>query len=264
MLLLIANTVGLGLVGKPLHGEAVRLFSMPTMNAPDAPQRIFAARRHMFVAVLFAALLPLGVHLMDASPWDDPAVNTPLLAFLFAANLMIGVALSALVTFWRESARCIGGLKLRILHVTRPDLVQFLHVVSFTVIIVGAISSAAILSILFSPFTLSEAVLAFSVFALCVVVLSYAAPLWPLVTRLRALKLEELGKVEARIDALYTAQAKSGAPTEGLEDLLIFRNEIRAIHTFPPNGQFSFSTAASVTFLSFLPTLIDYFLKPGG
>jgi hypothetical protein len=262
--LLLLNAGVVAFIGLSLGPRVKDLFSLPTMSQPDAFQNIFGSRQHLFVAATLSMIAPGGVYIFDTLPWSDPVLNAALCTLLFAANWNIGFGLVTLAKFWRYSAKAINQLELRILNATRPDLSALLDIVSITVLLVGVICSAALLSILCSQFTLSIAVVAFSVFSLGTVICSYAIPLLPLVRKLRVLKTQELHRVESEIDAMYLARSNDKADTIALDLLLAFRREIRAVHVFPPNGQFSFSTAASVTFLSFLPTVLDYLIKASG
>ncbi|MEL7099819.1 MAG: hypothetical protein AAGM84_13390 [Pseudomonadota bacterium] len=260
VILLTLNSAIVGLAGPVLNRLARSFFESHDVADSGAVHAMLGAPVHLIGGALYACIIPAGVWLMDVLPHAEASLNLWLMAFLYAANVHIGFALSGMAAFWQRSKRAIDRLDLRVLHLSRQDLVALLDLISATVIVTGVVASLAIVSILFSYFDLGAAVILFSLFAFVVVASSYLVPLSPLVLKLRRLKLEALGDVEARIDAAFDAQLTTGTAPDGLDGLIQVRDELRAVQTFPPNGQFSVSTALLATFLSFLPTLLDYLL----
>lgn len=257
---LLINSVVTGTFGGHLHSQSVRLFKLLPLedHKLSVPSRIFGSFQNILFGFGFAIVISGCVFLL--SPWEEQSLNLLLSLFIFSVNVQVGMGAGALTMFWTLSRRSVQLMDIRILNLTRPDIIQFLNAISLTVLLVGFLSSAAVLSLLFSKFDMSFAVVAFSFFSLTMVISSYFVPLSPLIQKIKATKSQELNQIEKRIDHGYRLSLKKSEQVEEIDMLLTFRNEIRKVRTLPPNGQFSVFTAASVTFLSFFPTLVDHLL----
>lgn len=257
---LLVNSSLVGVAGVYLHGKAVDLFEMfpDTGHRVSGPEKIFGSIFNLVIGLVFAAALSCLAFML--SPWEDKLLDHLVFALLFSANVQIGIGFGALWSFWTYSRRSLQSLELRILNLSRPDIVAFIDLVSATVTLVGLLCTIAVSSLLFSKFEINSAIFPFSVFSLLVVVASYFVPLCPLVIRLRAVKFQELDRIERRIDDLYRQAPTHNSNAGDLAVLLNFREVVRRTHVLPPNGQFSLLTAVSAVVLSFLPTLVQKML----
>ena len=256
---------GFGLYLKP---RVELLFdSFPTgPDGPAAVVRIFDNRWIVIAGVGYASVLAGATYLID--PWQGDASSLRLFClFLFCANLVIGMALCAIVTFWVKYLRELPHIEFRILNLSRPELVTLIRVNSLIVIGTAIIVSLSLVGIVISSLEKELAVGAFSVFTLIVLVGTYAVPIIPLSERLRALKAAELSRLERLIES--HVHGITGAVREGeeaqmrpdIDEVLKARDLVKSVSTMPPNGEFSVSAAAIVAFLSFLPTLVDLTMK---
>ncbi len=261
VVVLLLNSIVAGVAGLHLYGQSAKLFKLLPFVHHDQfpPDKIFGSKRNILFGVIFAFIISSCV--FQISPWREHPLNFLLCFFVFFVNIQIGIGIGALTMFWILTQRSIQLMDIRILNLSRPDIAQFLNMISFTVLVVGFLSSAAVLSLLFSKFDISFAVAIFSFFSLNMVILSYFVPLSPLIVKLKSVKLQELDKIEKKIDAYYKSALANGGVSLEVDKLLIFRNEIQKIRIVPPNGQFSVLTAVSATFLSFLPTLVQHLLN---
>ena len=238
-------------------------------SGPDgtsAVLRIFGHPWMIPAGVLYAAVLAGTTYLVAPWPGDD-ASWTLLCLFLFCANLVIGMALSAIVTFWVKYLRELPNIEFRILNLSRPELVTLIRVNSLIVIGTAIVVSLSLVGVVISSLEKDMAVGAFTVFVLIVLVGTYAVPIVPLSERLRALKAEELSRLERIIEGHVhgiSGVVRKGEEAKARPDIdavLKARELVKGVSTLPPNGEFSVSAAAIVAFLSFLPTLVDLGMK---
>lgn len=258
--ILLMNSFVAGSFGVYLHARSLKLFELlPTDKHKLHPAKdIFGSLQNIFVGLGFSSLLSWSVFLL--SPWDTQSLNEFLCLFIFCVNFQIGMGIGALLKFWKLTAKSLNLMEIRIFNLSRPDIVQFLQMVSLTVLLVGFLCSAGVMSLLFSKFEMNFFVMLFSAISLSLVILSYVVPLAPFSFKLRATKFQELDKLEKKIDICYKQTISDAKDVDDFEKLLTFRSAIRKIRVIPPNGQFSILTAFSATFLSFLPTLVQRLL----
>jgi hypothetical protein len=259
--ILLFNSFVAGAFGAYLYSQSLRLFELLPVGQHNSypPTQIFGSFQNILFGFGFSTLISASVFLL--SPWDNQELNVLLCLFLFIVNFQVGMGAGALTLFWRLTGRSVHLMEIRILNLSRPDIVQFLKMISLTVLLVSFLCSAGVLSLLFSKFDLNLAVVAFSLSSLFLVIISYFAPLTPFILKLKTVKLQELDIIEKRIDQCYKSTIKGKELLEDIEKLLTFRSVIKKIRIIPPNGQFSVLTAFSATFLSFLPTLVQHLLS---
>jgi hypothetical protein len=264
---LVANAVTIYRVGDFLQPGLVHLFDVlgGPLTGTAAQRAIFDAPAALLAAPAFAAIVTAGAAAI--APWHDLALDTALCGLVFAANLIVGLALHALWTYWRLTRMAVAALDLRILHLSQPAISLLLRTNSVIVLATAVVATLAVLAVILSKFVANPLTLAFSAFSLLVIAAAYVIATQPISARLIALKQTELDRLDGLIDAQYRAATgddapapPSPAPRADLDTLLALRDRVRMVRTFPPNGEFSLSTAAWVTFLSFLPTLVDYLL----
>lgn len=275
--LILANTLTgfrFGLFFKSRLVDLIDAFNVVEHENADpivretALAQIFEDKLGLAFAVLFSAMIAVPVYLMV--PWaafidgqDAVHLTNLMAAFLFFANLMVGFGLFCLLRYWQLSARRIRKVKLTILNPSRPDLILFQLMTKMIVVLSATLSCIAITSLVFSVFKLDEMTVLFSIASFTVVLAAYLVPIIPLSAIFRQTKFEELHKVETLIARHYDAQVtrQTPMPDVDLNALMTYRNEIRAIKTLPPGGEFSIVTAGSVAFVTFLPALFELILS---
>ena len=269
IVLVVLNTVivqQFGLRVAPNLGEMYFYFP-DTSNDPQAA--VDATLWHSLsvpFALTYAALIGGGVWMLD--PWGDTAdLRLWLAAFVFTGNLLIGMGLFAVFRFWQAAHKALPGLDIRILNLSRPPVVPLLRVNSQIVTVTAGVACLAILSVVLAGYDKDPLIILFSLFTLVLVIAAYAVPVVPLANRLKAVKLEELNRIESLIEAqmrdlTYQSRRPDHPPPEkdlpALDKLIEMRDIINKVRTLPPGGQISVSATTIVTFLSFLPAIIDY------
>ncbi len=271
LIVLVMFNAGLILVFARLIAPALRdmfrAFGFPAETAEEATTRIF---RHPFVpatGLLLAVVISRAAWLID--PWGgQEPFRTTLSAFLFAGNLLPGMGIAAILLYWLRVVRALPTLDFRVLNLNRPPLLPFLIVNSRVVMVTATISCSAVIGLLFSKFEPENlSVVVFSIFALAMAALAYLVPIVPVSNMLRACQSAELDRIERLIEAHVRRLAGEPPRADGpgadeklppLDELVKARDLVAAVRTLPPGGQISVSAAAFVTFLSFLPTLLDY------
>ncbi len=277
--LLVANTVTVCRAGAYLQTLLRRtandLPEMPqSLLANPAPLRtaIFDDPRAWAAAMIMGGLLAAGALLV--LPWQtNPDLPIPvarsldlaLAALIFACNLAVGMALFAVWKFCREITIRFEQIDIPVFNTSRPDLVAYMDISRVIVLTTALVACIAVGSLLVSPFRFNLATLAFSGFAFLVTFAAYVLPLAPYTARLKQAKFQTLNELEQKIAKASETARAPGTDTQPQYDeissLLALRAEIRKIRCFPPDGQFSFATAASVTFLTFLPILAENILQ---
>jgi len=236
---------------------------------PDAAQplqaRVDAILNHPWAipfALLYAASIGIGSWVVD--PHGENGTFRALLSlYLFAGNLMIGFGFFAILRFWAVFLTTLPSLQFRILNLNRPPLPAILRVNSKIVMITAFVASMSVVGVVLSNFELAGLTVLHSGFTLALVVATYAVPVLPLSNVLRRRKSEELDVIERMIVAHVEGMphGKTDPDLPELSRLKEAKAMITAVQTLPPGGQVSVSAAAIVTFLSFLPTLIEYAKK---
>ncbi|WP_135505959.1 hypothetical protein [Roseovarius aestuariivivens] len=206
----------------------------------------------------------------------DAALGPWLSWFIGTANIMIGMGLFAVLRFWLALRATIPAFPVRILNLSRAPILELVRVNAEVVMTTAAVTCVAILGLVLADYNMNSIGLGFAIFAFAVVLLTYALPMVPLSNRLARAKAEELDQIERLIDARVrrdTHQAprridpgdpdclRTDKDLPDLETLTRARDMILSVRTLPPGGQVSVSAAGIVTFLSFLPSLIDYAMR---
>lgn len=218
-------------------------------------------------ALLFTAAIAGWVHLL--APWGDHTLddgiasrlNAYLTLFLFCANFIIGCGLYCITRFWLLSAQRIKRVELNILVPTRPDLALFREIIRDLVILIAVIATLAVLSLPLSQIKVGVTTVLFSLSALAIVIASYLIPMLPMTKKFQQTKNRELHRVERRINAIYQDMIAKDDPTTQkaqLEAYAALRDQLKAVKTLPPGGEFSIVTSATVTFMTFLPSIIEW------
>ncbi len=239
------------------------------------------------VGEVIKPLLPSLVPMGDPGPQEICLKETPRALlnglgalFIFCGNLIIGMAVAAIVRFWIVVLGKLDLMDLRILNLSHEPLPALQRANSLIVMVCALVASLSMMGLILSGFVISDTLALHVMGTLIVVMAAYAVPILPLSNRLRALKSEALDHVETRIEAHL--RDRSGLPprvdgpladpeTPGgfrpldslppLDVLLESRDLIRAVRTLPPGGQVSVSAAAIVTVLSFMPAVLDKILN---
>ncbi|WP_299963158.1 hypothetical protein [uncultured Roseobacter sp.] len=269
IVLVTVNTVFIyrfGIYLAPRVGALIAEFPAAGRDAQAAVNRFFGDPATAFPAVVYAGLIAFSVWRLD--PWRDVAGLMPwLCAFIFVNNLIVGTVVIALVRFWRIMLSELTTLDIRILNLNRAPVIGLLRLNSQIVMATALVTCLSILGLVLSDYVIEPIIIFFSASALALVVATYAVPVLPLSNLLAARKTEELDRIERLIEA--RVRLLSGQPLRAdlgmaedalppLEALTEARDLLLKIRTLPPGGQISVSAAAIVTFLSFIPTIIDY------
>lgn len=228
---------------------------------------MFAVTRGGIVAVLFGSIFFLGVLLLQIAWEADSALRLLLATFLFTSNFVTGLGIFSLVKFFRIALRLRGHVRVELFDRSCP-VTQFLMWASRRVVQATAfISCLAMLSLLFSVFKLDFSTVLFSIWTVTLLSVAYLVPLIPISNRLAILKGNELRRLGLLIQeqyALLMAQSSNPSATvemERFEVLDTLNKKISKIRVFPPVGSKSVETALFVTFLTLLPSLIEFFLN---
>lgn len=275
IVLITLNTLIIYRLGCSISKDLGRLFFyMP--KAGQDPQStvndLLGSPRILLGGVLFASFVAIVVWNVD--PWQSAEqpeqLRLWLCVFLFCNNLIVGAVLVAIVRFWHVLLRELEEVEISILNLASPFLCALLKVNSRLVMGTALVASLAVCSIPMSDYTMNPVTKVFSGFSLLLVIATYAVPILPLSNVLAARKAEALHRLEKQIDAHVRHRSrqrpKPGMPASvddltPLDELIEARDLVTQVRTLPPGGQFSVSAAAVVTFLSFLPTLIDYAIE---
>ncbi|MFK7869095.1 MAG: hypothetical protein AB8B58_07635 [Roseobacter sp.] len=271
IVLITLNTLIIYRLGCSISKDLGRLFFyMP--KAGQDPQGtvddLLGSPRILLGAILFASFAATAVWNVD--PWQSAEqpeqMRLWLCVFLFCNNLIVGAVLVAIVRFWHVLLRELEEIEISILNLASPFLCALLKVNSRLVMGTALVASLAVCSIPLSDYTMNPVTKVFSGFSLLLVIATYAVPILPLSNLLATRKAEALHRLEKQIDAHVRHRSKlppkPGMPAAvkdltPLKDLIEARDLVSHVRTLPPGGQFSVSAAAIITFLSFLPTLID-------
>ena len=275
ILIVIANNAIIYRFGSYIAGPLGQLFAhLPDFEA--APQKgvdsILGHRWSVPFGLLYTAILAGGAWLLN--PWPEhPNLRWLFALFLFSGSVYVGMGIFAILQFWRLVLRHLAQFDLRLMNLSRAPLTDILRINSRIVMVTAIVASLAILSVVLAGYQTGPLIIVFSMFALCIVVATYAVPILPISNLLLVQKSRELDRVERLIEAhLRRLTGERDRPLlpgeEPLPDklpelpkLIEARDIIAAIRTLPPGGQISVSAAAIVTFLSFLPSIIDYLVK---
>lgn len=264
------NTLFIYRFGIHIAPRLAELFQdFPT--AGQAPQaavnHILGDRKTALPASIYGAFIALSVWQLD--PWRGEDQLT-LCLFLFVNNLIVGTVIMAIGRFWQVVLSELSALDFRVLNLNRAPLINLLRVNSQIVMATALVACLSILSIVLSDYPINPIILVFSISALAMVAATYAIPILPLSNLLAAKKSQELDQIERLIDARIRALGGQ-QPREdiggninqlpSLNDLIHARDVLLKVRTLPPGGRISVSAAAIVTFLSFMPTLIDYAMR---
>ncbi|SLN74135.1 hypothetical protein ROG8370_03655 [Roseovarius gaetbuli] len=269
--LIVLVTINAGVVYQFGHRVAPRLgdmFKALPATAADpqgAVDDILGDRWMLPFGLCYGAVMGVGVWMLD--PWGAADLRLWLAGFVLCGSVTIGMGVFAVIKFWRALLRALPEMDLRILNLSRAPLPAILRVNSQIVMVTAVVASLAILSVVLAGYDRDPVVILFSLFSLFLVAATYAVPIIPLSNRLISVKVEALNQIEPLIEAHIRDRSNQprradhphpDKPLPDLDKLIEARDMIDAVRTLPPGGQVSVSAAGIVTFLSFLPTLLDY------
>ncbi|MEO9648642.1 MAG: hypothetical protein ABJ360_21200 [Roseobacter sp.] len=269
IMLVTANTLFIyrfGIFIAPRLGEMFEEFPSARSDPQATVNHLLGDKTVILPGFLFAAGIAFAIWQID--PWrGDRALRLGLAAFLFVNNLIVGCIILAIVRFWRAVLADLKGLDLRVLNLNRPPTITLLRINSQIVMATAFVASLAIFSVVFSNYNFDPIIVIFSTCTLLMVIATYAVPILPLSNVLAEKKAAELDRlerlIEARVRQLTGLEAQHDFTHDltdipDMRDLLEARDLVQRIRTLPPGGQISVSAAAIITFLSFMPSLIDY------
>lgn len=253
----------------PRLGRLFAEFPVAGRDPQGAVNHLLGDKKTVVPACIYSGFIAFSVWQID--PWrDDAVLGLWLCLFLFMNNLIVGTVIISIARFWQLVLRELGTLDLRILNLHRAPMIDLLRINSQIVMATALVTCLSILSLVLSDYAIDPIILVFSISALAMVVATYAVPVLPLANLLAAKKAEELDRLERMIDARIRHLANEPPRDDlgreidqlpSLDDLVEARNLVMKVRTLPPGGQISVSAAAIVTFLSFMPTLIDYTMR---
>lgn len=253
----------------PRIAEMLKDFPVASRDPQAAVNHMLGDRATILPALAYAAFIAFSVWQID--PWrETPDLTIWLCVFLFVNNLIVGTVIVGIARFWQVVLREMATLDLRVLNLNRAPMITLLRINSQIVMATALVACLAILGLVLSDYAIDPIILIFSLSALAMVVATYAVPVLPLSNLLAAKKAEELDQIERLIDA--HVRHLGNQPQRGdlevdidalpsLGDLVNARDLLLKVRTLPPGGQISVSAAAIVTFLSFMPSLIDYTMR---
>ncbi|MCV3271717.1 hypothetical protein [Roseobacter sinensis] len=272
IVLVTANTLFIyrfGIHIAPRIGAMFDEFPQARRDPQTAVNHLLGDRATALPAIVFSGFIAFAVWQID--PWRDvPELTVWLCMFLFVNNLIVGTVIVAIARFWQAVLRELPTLDLRVLNLNRAPMITLLRINSQIVMATALVTCLSILALVLSDYAIDPIILVFSLSALAMVVATYAVPILPLSDLLAAKKAEELDRIERLIDAHVRrlshqpAREDLGGDVEtlpSLGELVNARDLLLKVRTLPPGGQISVSAAAIVTFLSFMPTLIDYAMR---
>lgn len=270
--LITANTLFVYRFGIHIAPQLGALFA----EFPEAGRRpqatvdqLLGNPRAILPAIAYSAFIALSVWQID--PWQgDHRLTLWLCLFLFINNLIVGTVIIAIARFWQVVLGEMATLDLRVLNLNRAPAINLLRVNSQIVMATAFVTCLSILAVVLSDYAINPIILVFSISALAMVVATYVIPILPLSNMLAIRKSQELDRIERLIDARIRSLSgqkprdEMGIDPEtlpSLSDLIHARDVLLKVRTLPPGGKISVSAAAIVTFLSFMPTLIDYAMR---
>ncbi|MDA7424059.1 hypothetical protein [Thalassococcus lentus] len=270
---LIANSAAALFLAGALGRQVGGFFEMmsPGSGGPVL-DRIFNQRGNLVIAAILTLLIAGSV--WSIAPWSaeayaKPGLDGPLVILLLLVNVPIGLAVGALVHYWWEAYRAWTGEDLRIFPLPRKKLVRYTMINTTTTVTAAVIACSTFLGLRVSVLQPDLAIIVFSVVSLMLVGATYVVPLFSLSTRLHLSKHDLLGEIEEELAHCFQAQHADDLQGKGdqvqsrVDGLLAYRETVRNMSTFPPNGEYSFTTAAGVVILALLPAFIDYILSQG-
>lgn len=250
----------------PRLGRMFEEFPTAGQDPQGTVNHLLGDFRTIVPGILFAVFIAFSV--WQINPWrGDETLRWTLCAFLFVNNLIIGCIITSIFRFWQTIHSELKQLDLRVLNLNRAPLVNLLKINSQIVMATAFVSCLAIFSVALSNYAIDPVIAVFSGCSLLMVVATYAVPILPLSNMLAKRKAEELDRLERLIEAHVrnlTGQPPrsdlldAGKKLPELDDLIKARDLVSHVRTLPPGGQISVSAAAIVTFLSLMPTFIDY------
>ncbi len=272
IVMVTANTLFIyrfGIHIAPRIAAMLQHFPQASRDPQARIDHLLGDRATAFPAAVYAGFIAFSVWQID--PWrETPELSLWLCAFLFVNNLIVGTVIVGVARFWQLVLSELPELDLRVLNLNRPPMITLLRINSQIVMATALVSCLSILAVMLSDYAIDPIILVFSISALAMVVATYAVPVLPLSNLLAAKKAAELDRIERMIDAhvrnLSNQPARDdlGCDIEtlpSLGELVDARDLLLKVRTLPPGGQISVSAAAIVTFLSFMPSLIDYAMR---
>ena len=210
-----------------------------------------------------------------ASPWGGDSeihvwpydLNICLGVFLTVANIITGMALYSLAIYFRYALVLGRNIEVDLWDRSSPAMSALVTTNRYVVLGTAFVACAGMVSILLSKFEIDYLIGIFSIFSITVILLAYVVPLIPITAQIRQKKKQSMDEVGRLIQKEYEKlldlgrEERSAIDISRFESLATVYKSTKSIRTFPPVGEQSVNTAISVTFLTMLPSLIEFVLS---
>lgn len=229
-------------------------------------REIFNPGKAVLSGLVFGSIFLLVT--LDLRPWGEinNHLNIFLGLFLMVANVLTGMGLYGLFVYFRYSMLIGSNLEVDLWDRSSPAIIALVDTNRYVILTVAFIASVAMISILFSRFTLDFFTITFSIFSALMIILAYVIPLIPITAQIRRKKKQCVNKICRLIENEHALLVESGKdPKSGLdirrfESLTLMHKSAKSVRAFPPVGQETISTAVSITLLTMFPSLINLLL----
>jgi len=253
------------------RGETFYAFVLATADPEEAYRRhahlfatVTSTPRMTLSGVLYGFLLGSAPFLLDVWP-EDATLRLGLAVFMFGVNFTTGVAFYALLSFFAFSTQMGAQARVDLWQASNPSTDFLTGATRRISVLASGYVAICLSSVLFSVLPLQGAVLAYSVFAAFMLVLSILVPALPLARKIHDAKFAALRELDEKVQAAFF-EVLSKDPEQfdqrlsRLHALLALRERVERLQSWPFKVR-SVTSAASVLFFSSLPVILQLLLE---
>lgn len=253
------------------RGETFYAFVLAATDPKEAYRRhahLFATvtntTRMTLSGVVYGLLIGFAPFVLNAWP-QDAALRLGLAVFLFGVNFTTGVAFYALLSFFAFSTQMGAQARVDLWQASNPSTDFLTGATRRISVLASGYVAICLSSVLFSVLPPQGAVIAYSVFAAFMLVLSILVPALPLARKIHDAKFAALRELDEKVQAAFF-EVLSKDPEQfdqrlsRLHALLALRERVERLQSWPFKVR-SVTSAASVLFFSSLPVILQLLLE---
>ena len=198
-------------------------------------------------------------------PWADTELFFyTYTLFVFSANAVAGSATHSLAKYFYRVSKLGKHTEIKLWDRSCSVYQFIVDSDKYVLYAVGYIAITAIIASLFSLVGTEAAGYTWSIWSAIVLVLTFSLPLIPVSNKIKELKEKRIIVLNSSLQTYYDnleENVKNGGEdisVGDIESIKKMREDVKSIRVFPPVGAKSLETAAIISILTLLPSLLEF------
>jgi len=213
--------------------------------------------------VTFGAIYGASTIFLFFGPWQDNRILLySYMSFVFLGNALAGYGIYCLVRYFDRILNVGPYCKISLWDRSCPIYKFVINSSKYIIYGVGYISITAIISAMFSLVGPSAPAYVWSIWSVLVLFATFTIPLLPISKKIKSLKDEKIEKIDIKLQSYHEKleeriDKEKDVSFDNIEVIKKLRGQVKSVRVFPPVGAKSLETAAIISLLTVLPSLLE-------